>query len=179
MKFTCLFATALLLFSTACGSKSTSNPLQSVITAAQGAICPLAQEFADEAGAKLAGLTGAANPLACGAALYQPLVNSQICTQPIPQADTPMLKALVAAHPEWKTIGDIPKSALSAPAVKALAVHAQGIISSVMCPIGVGVGMGIFSTSIPAACQGPNNLSASATDTQFTAVCAALTQSLP
>ncbi len=150
-----------------CTKANTPAPIIAIVQAAQGAICPMAQAFADAEGSKLATATGATNPLACGAGLYQPLVNASICNQPIP--------ASFAGH-GWKVIGDIPASALKD---HALAVHANGIISAVVCPLGIGVIMGVVSANIPSACQGPNSLSASAVDAQFVAVCQTLTAALP
>ena len=157
-----------------CTKSSTPAPILAIVQAAQGTICPMAQAFADDAGSKLAGMTGATNLLSCGAALYQPVMNAGICSQPVPTS----IASLVGAS--YKTIGDIPAEAIKGKALAhALAAHPNGVISSIVCPLGVGVAMGVVSASIPAACQGPNSLSASTIDAQFVAVCQTLTAALP
>lgn len=178
MKSILLALTALFVLN-GCNKNNTPAPVQVIVQAAQGAICPVAQELADQAGAKLASMTGAADPVACGQALYAPLVNVNLCAQAIPQASLVQFKVLAIDTAAWKTIGDIPASALKSLRAKGLVMKPNGIISSVVCPLGIGVFMGVASAAIPPACQGSTSLSASTLDQAIVQVCQLVTAALP
>lgn len=154
---------------TGCPGSSGTNP---ILTPIQDVGCAVESAITGGFGSLVVAQCGGTNTAACGAAFQSALGNVNLCTTPLPQATA---QAAVAkdATGGWKTVGDIPASALSTPGVQSKAVKPMGIVGGIACPIAVNTVMGVLTAQIPAACGCTTNLSASAISGLLTQACVA------
>lgn len=163
MKYVMLVA--LVVFSFGCKSPAVQAILQPLAAGGCAVETAMTQNF----GQQIVRLCQGTDAVACGKSVLVGLGNVNLCNMAVP---TTTVSALTS-HPEWKKVGDIPASALKGAQGKAIvsAVQTMGVIGSLVCPIGVGVGMGLLSAQIPVSCGCTTNLSASALDDAFVAAC--------
>jgi hypothetical protein len=164
-----IFLSLLLTLTVACSS-SNSNP---TMTPLQDAGCAVESALTSNLGAAIAGITGAANPAACGQALQVALGNINLCAIPVPPSPAPV-PASFALKASWKVVGDISADDLKAAKiakVRLMSLSMKGIVGSIVCPLVDDTALGLFSANIPAACQGPNVLSAGGANQALVAAC--------
>ena len=173
-----LLLSIALILGTGCKTSSPGNP--STISPIKDIGCAVETTISGQFGSTLAGATGAADPVACGAAIQLYFGNFNLCTTPIP-APSPASLAVnslgdatmrVKAMGAWKTIGDITKGDLQS--VRVADVATSGIVGSIVCPLADALAIGALSSQIPPACQGPKSLSAGAVNQMLIAACIAV-----
>lgn len=148
------------------GCKSSTNPVvQALNTAGCDVESAMTTAFAS---AVVVACKGTGTAEACGSAFQTSLGNVNLCATPVPSS---MKVASLTAN--WKTIGDIPGSALKKGAVKADALAPMGVIGGLICPLGINTVMGYMTAQIPLACGCTVSLTASELDSDLVAACTA------
>lgn len=174
MKF--LAFTILALVMCACSAfKSTSSTGVVTLTPLGGVVCDVESTVATEAAATIAAALNCTAQSAIVASLEGALGNANLCGAAIP-ASSSLLQAKLALSGQWKTVADIPKSALK-PAVKgevkSMAVKPMGVVGTIVCPVVINTSIGFLSNTIPAAWACSVSNSASTVESALDAACEA------
>lgn len=142
----------LLLVIMIAGCSVFKNSTTGALTPVGGAVCDIESSLANGLAGSVAGTLACSNQAAIVTSLQSALGNVNLCAAPLPAPASAALKSLDASG--WKTVGDVPASALKKPAsvgLKAEAVKTMGIVGQIACPIAIDTGIGFLSNSIPAA----------------------------
>ena len=156
--FLCLIAVAFALCACSLFKSTTTTSAGTTVTLTPlgGAVCAIESSAAGGIAGSVAGALACSNQAAIVASLEAALGNANLCGASLPAAAPAVagLKAM-AVLPQWKTLGDVPASALVKTAVsgqmKAQAVKAMGLVGGIACPIVINTAIGFLSNSVPAA----------------------------
>lgn len=159
--------------------------VQQTLQPLESAGCAVESTISSALGASTVSNCGGTDAVACGAAYQTMFGNINFCAMAIPAPVAASFAKAVAAGeikaddvPVWKTLGDIPASALQSAAIKS-AVMKLGLIGSIACPVAEQGAIALLSGAIPAPCGCTKPLSAGSLGPSFILVCEAAMAPLP
>lgn len=147
----CFLATGCSLFESS--STSSSGTTTVTLTPVGGVVCDIESTVATGLAGSIASALNCTSQSAIVSSLEAALGNANLCgvstSSSVAQAQ--IFKAEVAVlNPAWKTLGDIPASALGqSSAIKSKAVFSKGVIGSIACPIVIETSVGYLSNVVP------------------------------
>ncbi len=165
--FSLLCLIVLSLGMGACKSTSSNSTVAAILTPLKALGCSVETAVAGDAANVLVTQCGA--PLAMAQACIMGVIgNANLCSVTLP-ASVQSVRLLSGAA--WKTIGDIPASALKSGTVTAQGVHVEGVIGNLACPLVTQFMLGYASGAIPVSCGCTTSLTQSAFAAAISAGC--------
>lgn len=146
------------------------HPGGSTVSPIQAAGCDVETAILGGASTAIGTALSCGNVSAIQASLTTALGNANLCATPIPQAPA-SAASKAAGSPAYKTIGDVPLSALKSSAVKSDAVRSLGIVGNIACPIAINTVIGFLSNSVPAAWSCSSGSTAASLEATLVQVC--------